>query len=104
MTTIPTLEEFVAVEGTRFDVRFPDITIPLKLEEAVPLPPPPEPGPGIPDTLRKVPYSLVFSGPVETPLAQNTYRLSHDRLGDVDLVMVPMSRQPEAIYYAVTVN
>ena len=103
MITIPTLEEFVAAEGTRFEVRFPDITIPLDLVEAIPLPPNPQ-GPGVPSIVRKSPYSLLFRGSSATPLVQNTYRLTHDKLGEVDLFIVPTIQDGEEMFYTVTIN
>lgn len=103
MKSIPTLEQFVAVEGTRFEVRFPDITITLDLVSATPLPPNPQ-GPAVPATLRRIPYSLLFRGPRSTPLVQSTYRLTNDKLGEVDLFIVPMLEDGSEILYTVTVN
>lgn len=37
-------------------------------------------------------FSLLFQGPLE-PLLQSTYRLRHERLGDVDLFMVPVRQK-----------
>jgi hypothetical protein len=100
---IPTLEDFVAVEGSQFMVHFTDISIPLALVQAFPLPPPPE-REQILDFIRKTPFRLVFRGPLDTPLQQETYRLSHDRLGDLDLTVVPIRKDEEGIFYSVVVN
>lgn len=103
MTILPALEDFVRTEGTRFTIGFSDITIPLFLINALPLPPVPE-GPGVPATIRRVPYTLDFRGPLEFPLQQNLYRLSHDDLGEVDLFLVPVGRDEDGLYYHVVIN
>jgi hypothetical protein len=48
-------------------------------------------------------FSLLFTGPAERPLAQRTYRFSHERLGSFDLFIVPVggdgnARQYEAVF------
>jgi hypothetical protein len=103
MQTIPSLEDFVSTEHSVFEVRFSDITIRLELVEAVPLPPPTD-APGTPSSLRKMPFSLLFKGPRETPLNQDTYRLTHDSLGNVDLLLVPMSQDGGDVFYAATIT
>lgn len=84
-------------------VHFPDISIPLDLVTALPLPPPPE-REDVPAFVRRTPYRLVFRGPRETPLKQEIYRLTHEKLGDVDLFVVPMREEEEGMFYSVVVN
>ena len=48
-------------------------------------------------------FSLLFSGPADRPLGQQTYRFRHERLGAFDLFIVPVSaennrRQYEAVF------
>ncbi len=44
------------------------------------------------DALGRVPFSLVFLGPVEPVLPQRIYPLAHGELGDFDLFLVPIQR------------
>ncbi len=101
--TLPTLEEFVAAEGSTFMVHFTDLSIPLDLVEVLPLPTPTNVK-HLPDLVRKVPYQLTFRGPGETPLPQETYRLTHQTLGEVDLFVVPLNVDEEGMLYSVMVN
>src|SRR5688572_15644112 len=48
-------------------------------------------------------FSLLFDGPNDRPLGQQTYRFAHERLGAFDLFIVPVSaagnaRQYEAVF------
>lgn len=48
-------------------------------------------------------FALLFSGPADCPLAQRTYRFSHDQLGAFALFIVPVgagrgARRYEAVF------
>ena len=43
-----------------------------------------------PTTLVGQPFSLVFVGPARFVLPQQTYRVEHDSLGELDLFLVPI--------------
>jgi uncharacterized protein DUF6916 len=38
----------------------------------------------------RAPFSIVFSGPQEQTLPQQTYKVEHDELGEFDLFLVPL--------------
>lgn len=44
-------------------------------------------------------FSLIFRGPRETVLPQRIYRLAHDRLGELDIFLVPIGANQEGIQY-----
>ena len=46
------------------------------------------------DSDKPRPFSLVFAGPSEPTLPQGTYRLDHDRLGTLELFLVPIGPDP----------
>jgi hypothetical protein len=46
-------------------------------------------------------FSAFFRGPGELPLAQKTYTLSHDRMGEFEIFLVPIGQQDGVRYEAV---
>jgi hypothetical protein len=78
------LADFTPWVGTEFRVAAGSgNAIALELVEAAPLtaggtPPRPEP------------FSLIFRGPQDGPLDQRIHALEHDRLGRLDLFLVPI--------------
>jgi hypothetical protein len=40
---------------------------------------------------RRAPFSIVFTGPQDQTLAQQTYSVEHDELGGFDLFLVPLA-------------
>ena len=44
-------------------------------------------------------FSLMFRAPSEAPPVQNTYRLEHERLGAMDLFLVPVRKDDDGLYY-----
>lgn len=48
---------------------------------------------------RRDPYSLVFRGPSAPVLPQRIYRLRHDRMGDLELFLVPIGPDSEGMRY-----
>lgn len=45
------------------------------------------------------PFSVVFRGPAEPLLPQAIYRLEHDRLGTLDLFLVPLGPSADGMSY-----
>lgn len=86
-----TAEDFVDVVGSRFELPEPrgHATLQLELAEVTPVDQVPSAG------FRK-PFSVLFQGPIEPVLPQGTYRLDHDRLGPLDLFIVPVG--PEGLF------
>ncbi|MGH8568636.1 MAG: DUF6916 family protein [Gammaproteobacteria bacterium] len=48
---------------------------------------------------RRDPYSLVFRGPASPILPQWIYRLRHERMGDLELFLVPIGPHGEGVRY-----
>jgi hypothetical protein len=46
-------------------------------------------------------FSIVFRGPPDTPLEQDTYRFEHREMGEFPLFIVPMYSHTDAYYEAV---
>jgi hypothetical protein len=90
-----TVADFEPLCGSAFRGEFPG-SGPLELElitaTALPGPPPRADGPA-----RRQPFSLVFR--VRTPLRlpQGTYPLEHDRLGRLDIFLVPVGRDADGL-------
>jgi hypothetical protein len=49
--------------------------------------------------LRREPFSLVFRGPLDAPLAQHTYTFEHPALGAIDIFIVPIAPSAEGRLY-----
>jgi hypothetical protein len=49
-------------------------------------------------------FSLVFRGPLGFALRQSTYRLEHERLGALDIFLVPIARDAEGFSYEAVFN
>jgi len=49
-------------------------------------------------------FSIYFHGPAGRFLPQRTYRLLHDRLGELDLFIVPVGQTGETIEYEAVFN
>lgn len=45
------------------------------------------------------PFSLLFCGPADRPLAQGTHELQHATLGDLALFLVPVGRAGDELQY-----
>jgi hypothetical protein len=48
---------------------------------------------------RRDPYSLVFRGPASPVLPQRIYRFRHERMGDLELFLVPIGPDGEGMRY-----
>lgn len=54
---------------------------------------------GPPGRGRSEPFSCLFRGPVESPLAQGTHTLLHPELGRVELFLVPVGPADGGLTY-----
>ena len=57
-----------------------------------------------PSSPRQDPFCLMFRGPADVVLPQNTYELKHDRLGSVVLFLMPRQPDENGSYYEVIIN
>lgn len=90
-----TIERFEGRLGAIFHVIDDDVP-PLELEVASVT------GAGPHDLasgLSRAPFSVVFHGPLEPVLPQRIYRLRDDELGDLDLFLVPIGPEGDAMQY-----
>ena len=55
-------------------------------------------------TPRQEQFSLFFRGPADVYLPQMTYHTEHDALGELDLFIVPVGRQPDGFRYEAVFN
>jgi len=99
-----TLEKFSALLGTRFRVHWAAASaIELELAEVTP-------GPGggcagaVVGGARQESFSLIFSGPPAPLLPQQIYRFEHALVAALDLFLVPIAREAQAIKYQAVLN
>ena len=55
-------------------------------------------------TPRQIQFSVVFRGPVTAPIAQGIYRVEHDKLGELDLFLVPIGKDQDGVQYEAIFN
>jgi hypothetical protein len=90
----PTYDDFAPHLNTEFRIRGDEEAIEAVLIEVDKGPPREEGAPP--------PFSLTFRGPLEPILGQGMYRLSHDKVGDLDLFLVPIiGPDQQGMYYQV---
>jgi hypothetical protein len=53
---------------------------------------------------RQKQFSLRFLGPMDAPIAQGIYRVDHDKLGALDLFLVPIARDSSGVSYEAIFN
>jgi len=53
---------------------------------------------------RQKQFSLLFQGPLEAPIAQGIYKVDHDKLGDLDLFLVPIAKDNSGVRYEAIFN
>ena len=53
---------------------------------------------------RQIQFSLVFLGPNEAPIAQGIYRVNHDKLGALELFLVPIGKDTNGVSYEAVFN
>lgn len=55
-------------------------------------------------TPRQERFSLIFRGPLQPFLLQGTYRIEHDKLGTLDLFLVPIAKEEDGFHYQAVFN
>lgn len=55
-------------------------------------------------TPRQEQFSIYFRGPANIYLQQGTYHMKHDAVGELDLFIVPIGRDPEGFRYEAVFN
>lgn len=54
--------------------------------------------------MEREPFSLEFRSAGDAVLPQDRYPLRHAAMGDVDIFLVPLARDPDSVRYAATFN
>ena len=92
-----TVDLFSGRVGESFEVRTDGgDPLPVELVEATESALPGGSGPG---GQQRRQFSLVFRGPAGPVLPQDTYRLDHDELGELDLFLVPIGPDAAGMRY-----
>jgi hypothetical protein len=90
-----TKESFAENLNTKFRIPFENsTTAELELIEVV----------GTMSTPRQEQFSLFFRGPLEYLLPQSTYHMEHDKMGAMDIFIVPVGREQEGFRYEAVFN
>jgi hypothetical protein len=87
----PSVESFAENLNTKFRLPAQSGGEPLELELIEVTPGKPSEG-----TER---FSLVFRGALSFVLSQSIFRLEHDRLGALDIFLVPIAREADGFHY-----
>ncbi|HZS06619.1 MAG TPA: hypothetical protein VFD58_17410 [Blastocatellia bacterium] len=58
----------------------------------------------LPSAPRQEQFSLIFRGPANSPLQQNIYRLDHDRIGSLEIFLVPIARDKDGVQFEAIFN
>lgn len=96
---LPTLSLFESRINEPFRVRTDaNATYPLTLVAATPLQVGGRPGP------RRDPFQLRFFGPGPQPLTQRIHTVEDERLGTMDIFLVPIGRQGDGFLYQAIFN
>ena len=56
------------------------------------------------ETPRQRMFSLVFSGPLDQPLEQGLYLMTHETMGTESLFLVPIAREADGFCYEAVFN
>ncbi len=94
-----THKDFAKHLNQRFRLRSEDGELQLELIEATAI----RTSGKRPDGVR-APFSLVFRGPKEVPLAQMMYDIEHQAMGNLGLFMVPIGPDDQGMLYEVVFN
>jgi hypothetical protein len=55
-------------------------------------------------TPRQERFSLIFRGPLQPFLPQGTFRMEHDKMGTLDLFLVPIGKEEDGFRYQAVFN
>lgn len=90
-----TKEEFAEHLNTKFHIPLqPSGAVELELLEVV----------STLSTPRQEQFSIFFRGPANIYLPQRIYHMQHDAMGELDLFIVPVGREPEGFRYEAVFN
>jgi hypothetical protein len=86
--------DFEPLRGAAFAADLPTAPgVGLELVEARPLRPPPRPG----GSAARQPFALTFRARTPAYVPQGTYPIAHDRLGRLDVFLVPVGRDDDGL-------
>ena len=92
---LPNQQEFSSVVDARFDLRQADgRAVEFTLVECK----------SLLSNERQECYSLVFRGPADVPPVQNIYVLENDKLGTIELFLVPIKKDDNGLYFEAVMN
>lgn len=101
-----TQDFFAPLVGGLFHVDLGDAVVDLRLEDLTALPSVwsgQDAGAAIPDAglpARREPFSLLFRGPLDRLLPQQTYRMTHESVAEpLDIFIVPIAREHDGYVY-----
>lgn len=49
-------------------------------------------------------FSLIFRGPLDYFLVQRIYHMEHDKMGEIDLFLVPVGKEQDGFHYEAVFN
>jgi len=96
-----TATDFDPLVGTPFTVTAQSEVVALDLLTVTPLRAPPARAGA---AVRRGPFSLVFRARTAKYLPQGTFALSHERLGQLDVFMVPVGRDADGLLLEAVFN
>ncbi len=96
-----TRETFAALEGECFRLQADEAEVEWVLVEVSGRGPRAAATPIVPSdgVLQREPFALLFRAPRQPALPQRIYPLVHDRLGTLELFLVPVGEDDDARYY-----
>jgi len=93
-----TRDTFAPHLDQRFQLEHPGGMVEIELVELTDLSSKTSPQPP-PQRVKRVPFSIVFRGPRDPILVQQIFKLSHSRLGEFELFLVPIGRDANGTRY-----
>ena len=95
MTEVFSMDTFSGHVNTKFLMHYGDSqTAQLELTSVV----------DVGSSPRQIQFSLLFQGPDNAPVAQGTYKLEHDKLGALDIFLVPVGKDAKGVEYQAIFN
>ena len=91
---INSLSDFEPYKGDTFQVELEDSTTEVTLSETTK---------GIDDKVQES-FSLTFTGKQDHPLPQNTYKLKQEKMGEVELFLVPVGHTGGSYEYEACIS
>jgi hypothetical protein len=55
-------------------------------------------------TPRQQQFSVLFRGPLDYLLPQGTYHMEHEKMGEMDMFIVPVGKEPDGFHYEAVFN